>query len=478
MNSEKGFPMRKNLIGLIIILALVLTTINVSPVNAAAYGTVFTTSITYQNVGTSNANITLFFYPEVNGSAITITRPQLAPLAGTSIFVGGLSQIASGFKGSAIMQSDQPLVATMVQVPPTSSSVKVRPLSNGFSGGSAEVGIPTVLKNTFGTHSVVVVQNVDSVGADLTLDFVPVSGSSIQLTHTNLPSGAAKYYDLGQMTQFGSSFNGALKITSEKTGTNNPGSIVATSMELNITGNGAYAFEGTTQSGTKIYMPSALCRYTSGLQTTAYAVQNTSSSSTNVTVRYSNGNTDGPFSIPAGGKRSFDGCAVNGTGFLGSATVESTGGAIVAVGKVYNGGLSTAFLGFTDGASKIALPYVRYTQAHWTNGARQRAFIAIQNVGTTGLASGQVTVKYYGKDGTLIGTHTLGAIASGAKVNSNPTNIGAAGNEFGYYLDGSIGGAAIVEGPVGSELAVVVRVQTYVSASESAGEDYTGIPIQ
>ncbi|MBS3945675.1 MAG: hypothetical protein KGZ42_09280 [Melioribacter sp.] len=470
--------MKKRLFGLLIILTLLLTPVNVQPVNAAAYGTTFTTSVTYQNVGTGPASISILFYQEASGTPITINRPQLAPLAGTSIFVGSLTEISSGFKGSAVMQSDQPLVATLVQVPPTGSSVKVRPLSNGFSSGASVVGIPTVLKNTFGTHSTVVVQNIDSVGADLTFTFTPVSGSPVVITHNNLPSGAAKYYDLGQLSQLGTSFNGALLVSSRETGTTNAGNIVATAMEMNITGNGAYAFEGTAQSGNKIYMPSALCRFTAAQQTTAYAVQNTSAGIVNVTVMYSSGNNDGPFPIPAGGKRSFDGCAVNGTGFIGSATIESTGGNIVAVGKVFGGGLSTAFLGFTDGAPKIALPYVRYTQSQWTNGVRQRAFIAIQNVGTTNLATGQVTVKYYGKDGVLIGTHTLGAIAAGAKVNSNASNIGTAGNEFGYYTDGSFGGSAIIQGPVGSKLAAVVRVQTYVSASVSAGEDYTGIPIQ
>ncbi|MEM3485592.1 MAG: hypothetical protein QXI12_08230 [Candidatus Methanomethyliaceae archaeon] len=469
--------MRKVILVLFLITGLLLTPWSTSPVNAAAYGTSFTTSITYQNVGTASANITILFYPEANSSPITITRPQLAPNAGTSIYVGGLSEIASGFKGSAVIQSDQPLVATLVQIAPSGSSVKARPLSNAFPNGAAEVGVPTVLKNTFGTNSIVVIQNVDTVAADLTLDFVPTSGSPIRITLNNLPAGAAKYYDLGQMSQLGTSFNGALKVVAKKAGTSNPGSVVATSMELGTSDNRAYAFEGTVESGSKVYMPSALCKYTAAPQTTAYAVQNVSSVPVQVTVKYSSGANDGPYTIDAGGKRSFDGCAVNAPGFIGSAVIEATGGNIVAIGKVYGGGLYTAFLGFTSGASKVALPYIRYTQSGWTNGTRQRAFIAIQNVGTSDLPAGAVSVKYYDKNGALVGTHTLGAIPVGGKVNSNASMIGQAGNEFGYYPDGTFGGSAVVEGPSGSQLAVVVRVATYVSPSETAGEDYTGIPI-
>ncbi len=145
------------------------------------------------------------------------------------------------------------------------------------------------------------------------------------------------------------------------------------------------------------------------------------------------------------------------------------------MGKVFGGGLSTAFLGFNSAAAKVALPYIRWTTDHWYDGARQRAYIAIQNVGGD-LAAGQVTVKYYDKAGTLVGTDTLGAIAAGAKVNSNAGNLGSA-PEFGYYPDGTFGGSAVVEGPAGAELAVIVRVQSRVG-SLSVAEDYSGMAIQ
>jgi len=296
---------------------------------------------------------------------------------------------------------------------------------------------------------------------------------------TNLPSGSAKYFDMGDFSGItASTFNGSVKISSVKTGTTTPGSVIATSMEFQLTGDLVYAFEGAAEANGTIFMPSALCNFGPNSDTTsAYAVQNTTTGPVNVSVTYSNGKVDGPYSLAAGAKRSFNGCgASNPNGFLGSAIITGSGD-IVAVGKIYGGGLSTAFLGFPSGSSKIALPYVRWTEAHWTDGTRQRAYIAIQNVGSSNLADGDVVVRYYDKNGTLVGTHTLGPIAVGAKTNSNPTVIGAAGSEFGAYTDGSFGGAAVVEGPSGSELAVVVRIQTYVGGGNSVGEDYTGVSI-
>lgn len=474
--------MSKRIISLILVFVFVLALAGLNtPAQAAAYGTAFITSITYQNVGTGTAmSIRIDFYTEANGTPIPITRPELAAGAGTSLYIGSLSQITSGFLGSAVMSSDQPLVATLVQLP--SGSVRNRPLSNGFSFGSSYVLIPTVLKNTFGAHSIFSVQNVDSVGADVTLKFVPADGSATTTYNLNaLPAGSAKYFDMGNFANItASTFNGSVQVTSVKTGTSTPGSIVASSMELQITGDNVLAFEGAAESGLKIYMPSALCKFgPNSDSSSAYAVQNTSSTvNASVRVTYSNGKVDGPYTLAPGAKRSFDGCgASNPVGFLGSAVISSTGAEIVAVGKIYGGGLSTAFLGFPSGSMKIALPYVRWTETHWLDGTRQRAYIAIQNVGTGDLLAGEAKVKYYDKYGTLVGTHNLPAIPVGGKVNSNPSVIGAAGREFGTYPDGSYGGAAIVEGPSGSELAVVVRVQTYIGNGNSVGEDFTGIDI-
>ena len=464
--------MKYKFASIVLVLALLLGGVFTSKVEAGAYDTQFTTSITYQNVGSGPATINLVFYAENSSTGIPITLPDLAPLAGTSIYVGSIEDIADGFKGSAVMSSNQPIVSTLVQVPKAGSGIAVRPMSNGFSGGSSYVLVPTVLKGTFGSNSIVSVQNVGVSAADFELVFVPISGSPVTVNTDNVPSQATKYYDLGVMSEIPAGFNGSLQIYATVAGTTTPTNVVASALELNITGSGAYAFEGASDFATTIYMPSALCKF-NGVQTSSYAVQNTTNSSVNVTVAYAGGGTAGPVTLAAGAKQSFNACDVNADGYIGSAVITATGD-VVAMGKIFGGGLSTAFLGFNDGAAKVALPYVRWTTDHWFDGTRQRAYIAIQNVGSD-LAAGAVTVKYYDKTGTLVGTDALGAIAAGGKVNSNAGNVGAA--EFGYYVDGTFGGSAVVEGPTGAQLAVIVRVQSRVGAN-SVAEDYSGIAIQ
>jgi hypothetical protein len=294
-----------------------------------------------------------------------------------------------------------------------------------------------------------------------------------------LPAGAAKYFDLGTLAQVPSGFSGSATITASTPGA----SLVATAMELSTTARAASAFEGVSGGAGTVYMASALCNFkVNGVDTnTFYAIQNVGTTPTNITVTFSNGKTTTANGIGAGAKTSVPGCSggqVN--GFIGSATITASGGgSIVAIGKVSGAGISSAFLGATSGAAKLALPYVRWSNTQFVTGQKQRAFIAIQNI-SGNLAANTIKVKFIDKFGTTVGTYTHNqALATGAKFSVNPSQIGAAGNEFGSYPDGSFGGGAIIEGPSGSQLVAVVRVTTFVPATgETVGEDYNGITVQ
>ena len=496
-------PLYGMFVGIIALVGLVFAT--QTPVLAqTAYTTQFVTSITYQNIGSGVATLSFNFYAQNSSIAIPYSVATLQPNAGASLAVGNVSGISSGFQGTAVIQSDQPVASTLVQVP-VGSPVKNRPLSNGFRSdeGAADFLIPTVLKDAFDTRTRFSIQNVDTVGADIEVKFVSAeSGNLGQVVHTqnftNVPPNAAVYIDAGQLEQqLGSSFNGSAQISAKKTGTSNPGKVVAAALELSISGLNANGFEGAAGGvgggSNTVYMPSAICNAFGGQQT-AYAVQNVDppgqpgSQNASVTVTYLTRDANDPTaplrtntfteSIPPGAKVSIAGCRSNvPRGHSGSAVITSTGAKIVAIGKVTGPAFTSASPGLTSGASKLALPYVRWSQTQYSTGVRQRTSIAIQNIGSTDLAAGAVTVKYYDKNGNLVGSHSLPAIPANAKVNSNPTNIGSAGDEFGYYLDGTFGGSAVIEGPSGSQLVALARVFSNTPAGE-VGEDYNGIPIQ
>lgn len=475
-----------------LVLALVLIVASFAVASAqTGFSTQYTTSITYQNVGTGTALVTFQFYNEKTGTAVNVQR-QLNANAGSSLFVGGLTgseALPSNFLGSAVLSANQPIVATLVQVP-QNSPVKNRPLSNGFSSGSSQVLLATVLKNTFSNSSVFSIQNADTGPVDITLKFYRVGETTAiaTLTETNIPVGAAKYYNAGNISQLGASFNGSVTVTAVKTGTSTPANIVGSVLELGTSNLAAKAFEGVGAGNPTVNVATALCNAFGGF-TTAYAVQNTDTTNkATVTVEYKNlsGGSVGSETkeISAGGKQSFIACDKAPSNFSGSAKVSSTGGAIVVIAKVFlssDPSYGTAFLGEAAGSSKLALPYVRYTSdANYNAGTRQRTFIAIQNIGVDKVDN--VTVKYLDKNGTVLGTHTIATIAGGAKQNSNPT--AATGDaaklmEFGNpeaNPGGGFGGAAIVEGPAGSQLIAVARVQS-IASGKVVAEDYNGIGI-
>jgi hypothetical protein len=480
--------MKHKILSLALVLALALGVLGIMPAAAQtvpAYQTSFTTSITYQNVDTADATaVQIYFYPAPDSTTpIIIDRPTLPAGAGTSLFIGNLTNIATGFRGSAIMLADRRLVATLVQVP-QSTTVKNRPLSNGFESGSPQILLATVLKNQFNATTIFSVQNTDTEANSITVDFYNTSATKVTTVTQDIEAGASYYIDAGALAALGSVFNGSAVISAERSDSSD-GSIVATAMELSTNSTGASAYESVSGGSTTFYMPSALCNAFGG-QNSAYAVQNTSlTTSTSVTVAYSNGKSETQ-SIGPGSKASFIACNAPTMpgGFSGSATVTSTATDVVAIGKVYGLGLSTAFLGAASGSPKLALPYVRWSQSQYTTGVRQRTFLAVQNVGSAPIAAGELTVKYYDKNGSLLATDTLATstfpLAVGAKVNSNPYfNSSSTMAEFGYYSDGSFGGSAIVECTAPScEIVAIARVQSFVPADNSTvGEDYNGIAV-
>jgi hypothetical protein len=498
----KGFTtMRRIKIAALLSALMMLASAGLASAQTPAVSTPFATSITYQNVGNAQAQVQFTFYNELGTQTPVVVNRDIAAGAGSSLFVGGLTgteQLPSGFQGSAVLSANQPIVATLVQIAqpssgPNASAVKNRPLSNGFNTSASSVLLATVLKNTFNTTSVFSVQNAETNSAiDVTVtlfDAVNPANPPITIPVANIPVGSAKYFNMGTLSQVtANQFNGSARVTAVRANSSTPANIVASVMELSTNSLSAKAFEGVTSGGPTIYMATALCDAFSDQQRTAYAVQNNGNASANVTVTYSN-NTAVTAAIDPGKKRSFIACDDGiPAGFNGASTITAPGGNIVVIGKVYANpakpGFETAFLGEQSGAPKLALPYVRWTsQANFDSGARQRTFIAIQNVGASTVNN--VQVKYLDKNGSLVGTHTIASIAPGAKANStapqaapDPNNVPIALLEFGTpdgNPGGGFGGAVVVEAP-GSQLIAIGTVASKVGAIQVA-ESYNGIPI-
>jgi hypothetical protein len=471
----------KNKLFTMLVVVTVLLSVFVGGASAQAYNAHFTTSITYVNVGSlATTTLDLLFFASPSDTAPTsYSLPSLASGAASSLFVGSLdsSIVPAGFQGDAIMQSDQPMLVTLVQIPQNAGDVKNRALSNGFGAGSPQTLIATVLKNMFGSTSIFSVQNADSELNTVDISFYNTSAALVYTMTKDLQPGAPFYVDAGQLTGLPDPFNGSAVVLAHRAG-GADGSIVSSVMELDVASTGLKAFEGVASGANLIYMPSALCSYRG--QNTSYAVQNSSlSDSTTVTVTFKNlAGSSFPIAknIGPGAKQSFAACEAMPANTLGSAVVTSSTTDVIAIGKAYGSGLSTAYNGVVGGFEKIALPYVRWADdAHWAAGTHQRTYIAIQNVGADLAAGQQVTIEYKDPNGVTVGTDTYtvptGGLPNGAKFNSDASKAGL--TSFGYWNNyTTAGGAAFITGPTGSQLTAIARVSTQTSPGFLTSEDY------
>ena len=453
---------------LALVLMLVLFTGSAS---ASARTASWTVSVTYQNVGAAAASLVVNFYAENSSTPISfdpLNGGTLAPGAGRSFFIGAVSSVPAGFQGNAVISADQPLVSTAVQFS-QDAGFKMRLLYNGFSSGQAsnQVLVATVLKNKFNRTTVFSIQNTENEAVNATVKFYDADNNgtlAATVTH-NIPANSSKFIEMDSQTDTGISatvFNGSAIVTAVKVNGGASANVVAAANEYYTNSNVAASFEGIplTNAANTIYMATALCERF-GLDT-FYAVSNAlTSGNAQITVNYYNTNgtaagSDGPYTIGAGQKKSITTCQAVSPGFTGSAVITSTGNAIVAIGKAQNSinagttgtqDVFTIFLGEQNGATELAIPFVRWAnntdfQATSNTGGKQRTYIAIQNLGSSTIS---VTCDYKDKNGATAGSQTL-TIAGNSKGNTDASTasaLGASGmltDSFGYYTDGTTGG--------------------------------------
>lgn len=506
----------KSVLGLLAVTMMVMSSVSAAMAQGPARNANWTVSITYQNIGNADSDVTIDFYQEGSSTPLTLGPAQLPasnPLkqgAATSFFVGSINNPAFT-EGNAVMRSNEQLAATVVQFSPD-AGYRMRLLYNGFpdSKSSTQYLVATTLKNRFARTTVFSVQNTENEPINVTINFYDADNNG-QLKSTKefqIPANSSKFIELDNVDDTGISdavFNGSAIITAKTQG-GADAEVVAAASEYYVDRPVATNFEGQplSDAGNALNMATALCQRF-GLDT-YYAIQNASLTDS-ATIQITYYNLDGSqkkqspqIIIGPGQKHSAHTCNVDNTGdpdpdmsnFTGSAVITSQGAPIVAIGKAqaqFNDinneqfkDVLTAFLGETTGYQRLALPFVRWGSDERFNGPGgqsgqvQRTFIAIQNVGNTEVSG--ITIKYNDKNGQTVAQVTDVTIPPKSKFNTDANTAGALGkngmnpNEFGYYTDGSFGGGVIIEAPAGAQLIAIARVQ-----HPGAGEDYNAVPI-
>jgi len=437
----------------------------------------WTSAITYYTPSTVAGTLQVTFYAEGSSTGINATAITLAPHKAGSLQVGTVSGVPSGFKGSAVLSSDVPVLATNVEIASAPDQGNyARSIYNGMTASDAASTfyVPSALRAAYNTNSQIGVQNVESFDAAAVLTFIPTSGSNFVINKT-ISSQSSIVFKMSELTSAPDTFNGSLVVTAAKSGDpTTPAKVLASAVERDISGRRAKSFEGVANGGTQIFMASMMCTSGSGTgaQTSTYAIQNAGGSSADYSVTFydTTGAVVGTVTtatLASGAKISISACAAGvPTGKSGSAVINATA-PVIAIGKVAAAdGTGTVFGGATAGATTVVAPYIRWsTSDYFTN-------IAIMNVGSA--TATNIQVKYYDGNGTLAGTHTISSLAKYIKASSNASLAGAlTSGAFGYS---PAGGA--VEITSDQPIVVVVRAAKVVSFSPTTkfAEDYNGVP--
>jgi hypothetical protein len=329
----------------------------------------FDTWFNVQNAGSDTAHITINYKAGshgADGSETASIEPGRAKTfdqstGSTTKNCSTLQGSDGKFIGSATITSDEPVVATVMQLNTTNYRILMG--YNGFTGGSPDIRAPLIMANNNGFYTGIQVQNVGTAATTVTIDYSNNTAGSKQLQNDvfNLAVGEAKtLIQSGSPPQNGSvnSFTDGLKYIGAATITSGNGQDLVAIVNQAFPGPGAGPFgtayeafsagDATTSVSAPLVMSNNNTFYT-GIQ-----VQNVGSTATNVTIDYLN-NTAGSynpanetFSLQPGaswtviqnGAPPNNGSTVNNWGtnkYIGAATITA-GSNIVAIVNEFSAG--------------------------------------------------------------------------------------------------------------------------------------------
>lgn len=353
------------------------------PQGAQAQTISFSSGIQVQNLSSSQANISIAFYP-LRGTTASASVDATIPASGQVVYATLPSAVVAGFDGSAVISSDQRIAAIANIVSPDLSLSFGGEAYVGVTQGSSTVSLPLLFKGVSGFNTFFNVQNVGQTTTNITVTYANGATES----YNGLAPGASVRFDQATNTNLPDGFVGAATVTSSAS------DIAAVVTQVGPTTMLIYNGFSTAGSTSPVF---PLVNANNGGFITGISIQNTGSESTDVTVTYTPAAGQGTActetqTIPAGASRNFavdafrtsqDGetCA-NGTLFVGSGRVtnNSTNQNLVAIVNQLNQTTNKAgsYSGFDASAATdtVVFPLVQDRVAGFFTG------LSIYNAGT------------------------------------------------------------------------------------------------
>lgn len=341
--------------------------------------------IAVQNTGTGQANVELSFYAS-SPTPVHVENTQIAVGASGVTSTVDLPELPAGFGGSVVINSDEPVVATVV-----SSNGASTTAYNGFSEGSSTLHVLQLFCDGgggFGLTSGLTVQNVGAGTATVNITYSNGVNSVIMVD----PS---RSHRIDQET------HGAVclttpfftaEITSDQT-------IVAVADAHELDFPGAWANEAQIGPGNTVKAPGVFTSYSNW--NSRHQIQNTSGSAAAVTVVYE-GHEGSPENFNLDPQESILTVAPAGP-YRGSMSVSSDQN-VAAVVEILNLGTlgdqvgSYPALGSSAQGSTIWVPFT----PNAAGPRSEESFESILQISNTGSSPTYISVTYWDENGNTV----------------------------------------------------------------------------
>jgi hypothetical protein len=225
----------------------------------------YISGVQVQNLSGSNASVTLSFYNTSTGTLETSTSDTISANSSKTYF-GATMPVGSGFNGSLVVSSDQP-VAAISNILGNNGAASASYVGTG--AGSTQLLLPLLMKGNSNNDTWLSIQNTGSADASVSIAY----SSGTNVGPTIIKPGAAKTFSQASESH-------SIAVFSAIVTSNQP--VAATVIQESPSV--MYAYTGFNGGSTNPVMP--LINSNNAGTVTGVQIQNAGSQATDVTVSY------------------------------------------------------------------------------------------------------------------------------------------------------------------------------------------------
>jgi len=373
------------------VFALAMLMVLVAVPFAGAQTITWNSSFTVVNLGSADATVTATFYDE---AGLDYTPNPLVPGSVDNPFTlapGGSQIIVMAFvnstlpdgRYSVVLSADQPIVAIANLAGFQDPTVNY----NGSYSGSEDVGqvtayLPSVSNAFYDWYSHLSIQNLTNAAMDVTVTFFQGSTTPVGTITSNVPAYTSWHLtmdDAGISPALPTNYNGSATVAAA-----GPVAVVNNDYNQGMSLGAEQTYSGAVAGSADLYCPGLYDQFV-GLWISSLNVQNIGADPANVTIYYSDGQSEEVVIDP---NAAYLGVYMAGThdGFFSAHVAGDQ--PLVAVANATSGSSSQTYECAAAGATEIRTPLAM----KWFIG-QYNTGIQVQNIGAT---AADITITYEG----------------------------------------------------------------------------------